>query len=169
MSAIAAITSGLGIVMTGGDLADIYKKTAKDIMEIFGSSLNEFSDKLKVPAGLLKIKQCTYLFIGKDTMNLHFVFVDVPGQDTIIYNDLSVHGNLNLQSIIYELRMKVGEALWAFSCPLNLNITDLEKHIQAIVEQYVQIISESQNKPDSKISDEAISLPEIAYGIEKFR
>ncbi len=58
---------------------------------------------------------------------------------------------------------------WAFSSALNTSPGELDEHIESIVRQYVATVLQTQRKPDGKISDEAVSFPEIASGLEKFR
>jgi hypothetical protein len=48
-------------------------------------------------------------------------------------------------------------------------LPELEEYIQSIVQQYVNTVLQSQQKPNKNISSEAVSMPEIASGLEKFR
>lgn len=168
MSVIQFLTSG-GMSSLGGDLPDSERKTANEIVKSFGAKVRQYALTLQVPASLLKVQQCTFLLVTKDTASLHFVFVDSRSGNNISYRDLSVHGRLELQSIVHQVRIEVGDVAWAFSCPLNVPASDLEEHIQNIVQQYVNTVLESQRRPDKKISEEAVSMPEIASGLEKFR
>jgi len=168
VSAIKFITSG-GMASIGGDLAENEQKAANEIVKSFGEKVRRYALALQVPAALLKVQQCTFLFVARDTANLHFVFADAPGGTSIKYRDLSANGRLDLQSIVHQVRIEVGEVAWAFSTPLNASAAELDSYIQNIVQQYVNTTIQSQHKPDGKISGEAISLPEIASGVEKFR
>lgn len=168
MSAIQFLTSG-GFSNIGGDIPEDDRKTPNEIVKIFGQKIKKYALTLQVPASQLKVQQCTFLFIGKDSSNLHFVFADAPGNNSIIYRDFSASGRIELQSLVHQIRIEIGDVVWAFSSPINASPTELEEHIQKIVEQYVNTVLESQHKPDKKISQEAVSSPEIASGLEKFR
>ncbi len=57
----------------------------------------------------------------------------------------------------------------AFSYPLNIPAPDLDDYIQNNVVQYVNSVLQAQKKPEKVISEQAISTPEIASGLEKFQ
>ena len=168
MSAIQFLTSG-GMANIGGDLSEKEQKAANEIVKIFGRKVKQYGMTLQVPAALLKVQQCTFLLIAKDNMSLHFIFADVAGGNSINYRDLSIHGKLELQSLIHQVRIEVGEVIWAFSCRLGISSTELEDYIDKIVKEYVYSVLESQHRPNKKISDAAMSTPEIASGLERFR
>lgn len=168
MSAIQFITSG-GMANIGGDLTDNDQKAANDIVKSFGEKVRSYALALQVPASLLKVQQCTFLFVAKDTASFHFVFADAPGGTRLNYRNLSSEGRLELQSIVHQVRLEIGDVVWAFSSPLNTPAKELDEYIQSIVKEYVNTVLQTKRKPDGKISDEALSLPEIASGLEKFR
>ena len=168
MSAIQFVTSG-GMASIGGDLPENERKSANEIVKSFGEKVRKYALALQVPASLLKVQQCTFLFVAKDTASFHFVFADAPGGNSLNYRNLSDHGRLELQSLVHQVRIEVGEVAWAFSCPLNVALPELEDYIQTIVQQYVNSVLQSQQKPSKNISSEAVSMPEIASGLEKFR
>ena len=168
MSAIQFITSG-GVASIGGDLSEGEQKAANEIVKSFGEKVRKYALALQVPASILKVQQCTFLFVAKDTASFHFVFADAPGGNSLNYRNLSAHGRLELQNLVYQVRIEVGEVAWAFSCPLNVALSELEERIQTIVQQYVNTALQSQQKPSKSISSEAVSMPEIASGLEKFR
>lgn len=168
MSVIQFLTSG-GMASTSGDLPDSERKEVDNIVKTFGDKVRKYALSLQVPASLLSIQQCTFLFIGKDTSNLHFVFANGPGGTSIKYRDLTSHGRLELQNLVHQVRIEVGDVIWAFSYPLNFPTSDLDDYIQNIVIQYVNTVLEAQKKPEKVISEQAISTPEIASGREKFR
>ncbi|NTW99710.1 MAG: nucleotide-binding protein [Geobacteraceae bacterium] len=153
----------------GGDLPEHEQKSANEIIKSFGEKVRKYALALQVPASLLKVQQCTFLFVAKDTASFHFVFADAPGSNSLNYRNLSAQGRLELQSLVHQVRIEVGEVAWAFSCPLNVALPDLEDYIQTIVQQYVNSVLQSQRKPSKNISSEAVSMPEIASGLEKFR
>ncbi len=168
MSVIQFLTSG-GMASTGGDLTESEQKQINNIVKIFGESVKRYAMSLQVPASLLSVRQCTYLFIGKDTSSYHLVFAITPGQTTINYRDLTSHGRLELQSLVHQVRIEIGDVAWAFSYPLNIPASDLDDYIQKIVMQYVNTVLQAQKKPEKVISEQAISAPEIASGLEKFQ
>jgi hypothetical protein len=168
MSAIQFLISG-GMASIGGDLPDEERKTINEVIKNFGKKVKDYAISLQVPASVLKVQQCTYLFIGKDTSHYHIVFADGPGSTSLNYRDFTSRGRLELQSIVHQVRIEVGEVAWAFSYPLNLPPTELDNYIQNIVVQYVNTVLQFQQKPKKEISDEAISNPEIASGLEKFK
>lgn len=153
----------------GGDLPEDERKTANEIVKSFGEKVRVYAVMLQVPASLLKVQQSTFLFVAKDTASFHFVFADAPGSNSLNYRNLSVNGRIELQSLVHQVRIEVGEVTWAFSCPLNVPPPELDGYIQSIVQQYVNTVLQSQQKPSKNISSEAVSTPEIASGIEKFR
>ena len=168
MSAIAFLTSG-GMASVGGDLPDADQNVAREIVKSFGEKVRQYGLKLQVPASLLSVQQSNFLFVGKDVGHFHFVFANASGQTSINYRDLSSHGRLELQSLVHQVRLEVGDVTWGFSTPANATASDQDSYIQSLVEQYVNTTLETQRKPDKKISDEAVSFPEIATGLEKFR
>lgn len=168
MSAIQFITSG-GMASIGGDLSDNERKSANEIVKSFGEKVRKYAIALQVPASLLRVQKCTFLFVAKDTASFHFVFADAPGGNSLNYRDLSANGRLELQSIVHQVRIEIGEVAWAFSCSINVVLPELEDYLQTIVHQYVNSVLQSQQKPSKNISSEALSMPEIASGLEKFR
>lgn len=168
MSVIKFLTSG-GMASIGGDLPESEQKGINNIVKTFGERVKKYAISLQVPASLLSVQQCTYLFIGKDTSSYHLVFANTPGGTSINYRDLTSHGRLELQSLVHQVRIEVGDVAWAFSYPLNIPASDLDDYIQNIVTQYVNTVLQVQKKPEKVISEQAISTPEIASGLEKFQ
>jgi hypothetical protein len=168
VSAIQFLSQG-GMASIGGDLTESDRKIANEIVKSFGAKVKRYALALQVPATLLKVQQCTFLIVAKDTASLHFVFAEAPGGTAINYRDFSPNGRLDLQTIVHQVRIEIGEVAWAFSTPLNTSNQELEDYIQQIVEQYVNTTLQTQNKPGKRISEEAVSSPEIASGLEKFR
>lgn len=168
MSAITFLTSG-GMANIGGDLAQADQQIANDIVKSFGEKVRHYGLRLQVPASLLGVQQSSFLFVGKDLAHFHFVFANGSGGTSINYRDLSSNGRLDLQSIVHQVRLEVGDVTWGFSTPANTRAADQDAYLQSLAEQYVNTTLESQHKPDKRISDEAVSFPEIATGLEKFR
>ena len=168
MSAIQFLTSG-GMASIGGDLPEDERKKINEVIKNFGEKVRKYAISLQVPASLLSVQQCTFLFVGKDTSSYHIVFANAPGGTSINYRDLTQHGRLELQSIVHQVRIEVGDVAWAFSYPQTLPQKELDEYIQRIVVQYVNTMLQTQQKPEKTISEQAVSTPEIASGIEKFR
>lgn len=162
------LTSG-GMASIGGDLPEADKEAANEIVKAFGEKVRRYSRLLQVAASLLKVQQCNFLLVAKDTASLHFVFAEAPGGTSINYRDLSTNGRIELQSTVHQVGIDVGDVAWAFSISLNASAAELDTYIQNIVQQYVETTLQNQQKPDKKISGEAVSIPEIASGLEKFR
>jgi hypothetical protein len=168
MSAIQFLITG-GMANIGGDLPEEEHKHINEVIKSFGEKVRKYALSLQVPASLLSAQQCTFLFIGKDTSNYHIVFANAPGGTRINYRNPTQHGRLELQTIVHQVRIEVGDVVWAFSYPHNLPEKDLDEYIQRIVEQYVNTVLQAQQKPEKTISEQAVSTPEIASGIEKFK
>jgi hypothetical protein len=129
MSAIQFLTSG-GMASIGGDLRESVQKSANEIVKVFGERVRKYAVVLKVPASLLKVQPCTFLFVAKDTSRLHFIFADALGCNSINYRNLFSYGRFGLQSIVHLVRIEVGDVALAFSCLLNVPISELEEYIQ---------------------------------------
>jgi hypothetical protein len=167
VSAIQFLTSG-GMASIGGDLPEEERKNTNAVIKSFGEKVRKYAIDLQVPASLLSVQQCGFLLISKDTNNYHAVFANVAGT-TINYRDFTSFGRLDLKSLTHQVRIEIGDVVWAFSFPLNVSAEKLDDHIQSIVVQYVNTVLQSQKKPEKVISEEAASTPEIASGLEKFR
>lgn len=153
----------------GGDLPEDERKKVNEAIKHFGEKVKKYAISLQVPASLLSVQQCTFLFIGKDTSSYHIVFANAPGGTSINYRDLTQYGRLDLQSIVHQVRIEVGDVAWAFSYLQTLPEKDLDEYIQRIVVQYVNAVLQAQKKPEKTISEQALSTPEIGSGVEKFR
>lgn len=168
MSAIQFLTSG-GMASVGGDIPESERKTANEIVKSFGEKVRKYALALQVPASQLSVQQSTFLLVAKDTAHIHFVFANASGGNSINYRNLASYGRLELQSIVHQIQLEFGDVTWAFSTPLKLSATELDDYIQSIVHQYVNSVLQSQEKLNKKISNEAVSMPEIASGLERFR
>ncbi|MBU1683637.1 hypothetical protein KJ742_06885 [Patescibacteria group bacterium] len=152
----------------GSDLPKEEQNAVNAVIRLFGEKVRKYAITLQVPASLLSIQQCGFLLIGKDVNNYNAVFANVA-ETTINYRDFTSFGRLDLKSLAHQVRIEVGDVVWAFSFPVNVAADKLDDYIQSIVVQYVNTVLQSQKKPEKTISEEAASTPEIASGIEKFR
>jgi hypothetical protein len=167
MSAIEFIMSG-GTASTGGDLPDDEQKLCNDFIKKFGDKVAKLGRSYQIPASQLSIFKMNFLFIGKDTSDYHFVFVDKAGGNQINYKDLSGFGKVSTDQLIHQIRIEVGEVHWATSIPISTISNIADDKIEELANQYVKAILESMKQKTDKISDDAITIPEIAKEIEAF-
>jgi nucleoside 2-deoxyribosyltransferase len=169
MAAIEFIMNG-GMASTGGDLPDNEQNQCNDLIKKYGTKVKEQGRKYLIPASELSIFRMNYLFIGKDQFNYHFVFVDKPGANTIMYRDLTKHGIIPIQSLIHQLKIEIGEVHWALTIP-TANINEItEEKIEEYAKQYIEAVLQAVKKQaTAKISDQAISVPELGKYIEAFK
>lgn len=167
MSAIEYLMNG-GMALTNSELPDNEQILCNEFIKKFGSNLSKLGRNFQMPASQLSIYKMNFLFIGKDTSNFHFLFVDKSGGNQINYKDLSSFGKVSIDQLIHQIRIEFGEVHWAFSIPITqiTNIADAE--IEELANQYVQAILEAMKQKTEKISDDAITIPEIAKEIEAF-
>lgn len=168
MSVIQFIMHG-GMASIGGDLSQSEQEFANEVVKKFAEKVKNYALSLQVPASFIKVQKCNFLFSAKDTTNIFFVFADSPGGTSLNYRNLSNMGRIEIQSLVHQVNIEVGDVVWAFSCPLNVTLSDLEGRIEQISHEYVNSVLQSQSKEDKGISNEAMSTPEIASGLEKFR
>lgn len=170
MSVLDFLYSG-GMASIGGDLSEEEQKHTNEIVKLFAKKLREYARTLQIPASNIKINKCSFLFVAKDDFSYHFVFADKPGGDNnLVYRNLSEYRQLELQSIVHQVRIDVGDVVWAFSCPVSLSGEELDIYINKLSVEYIQSeIQSSKDNNDGRISEEAMNVPEIASGLEKFR
>lgn len=168
MSAIQFLTSG-GMASTCEKLSVDNIKIANEIVKKFGEKVKIIGLSLKIPASFLKVRQSTFLLIGKDVSDYYFVFADSPGGTFINYQDFTAYNNINLQILVSQVKLEIGEVSWSFSCPVNVSSDNIDNYINEIAVKYMDFVRFSQKNQNQKISEEAISLPEIAPGVKKFR
>ena len=168
MSILQSLTMG-GVRSVTGDLSEPYRKKADTVVRKFAEGIQRYGLQHQVKAARLKIQQCNYLFVAKDSINLHFIFVDLPGQNTFNYRDFSSNGKLNLQSITSQIEEKLGNPIFAFSCLLESADNELDEYANKIANEYVISVVQSQNIYDEKARKGALHPPEITTGIEKFK
>jgi len=136
MSVLEFITSG-GMASIGGDLPENERNLANTVIKQFAEKVAKEARALQVPASLLKVRQCTFLFVGKDINNYHIVFADAPGDNKLNYRDLSAHGRIELQAIVHQVRIEIGDVVWAFTVPQRIPDEELSRYLDNIVAQYV--------------------------------
>lgn len=167
MSAIQFLISG-GMANLGGDLPQEQREKANKIIKDFALNVKKSGLAYQIPAVFLNVQQCGFLLVGKDTENFHFVFAMESGTQ-ILYRDFSNEGRLELRSLVHGVRLQIGEPIWAFSCPLNTPEDALKESINNAAIEYINTVLESYRNKSKQVSPEALSMPDIASGLEKFR
>ncbi len=167
MSAIEFIMNG-GMASTGGDLSDNEQQLCNHFVKKFGKNLAKLGRSYQIPASQLAIFKMNFLFIGKDTSDYHFVFVDKTGGNQINYKNLTGFGKVSTEQLIHQIRIEVGEVHWATSIPVTTVSKISDDKIEELASQYVKAILEAMKQKTEKISDDAITIPEIAKEIEAF-
>ena len=170
MSVLDYLSSG-GMASIGGDLREEEQNHANSIVRRFANALRGYARTLQIPASNIKINKCSFLFVAKDDFSYHFVFADKPGSgNNLVYRNLSEYRKLELQSIVHQVRLDVGDVVWAFSCPISISEDEINAYSNKIAIEYVQSEIQKDNTDNGgKISEEAMNAPEIASGLEKFR
>lgn len=168
MAVIDFLTSG-GMATIGGDLSNDQQKEVNSLIKQFADIVFKLGRTLQVPASVLTIKQATYLFVGKDKVNTHIIFAITAEQNQLNYRDFSKNGIIPLQALVHQIRIEIGEVVWAFSLPRYSSDEERMNIITQMSEQYVNSILQAQHKKERKPLEESIDNPEIASGIEKFR
>jgi hypothetical protein len=167
MSAIKFIMNG-GMASTGGDLPINEQKLCNEFVKKFGNNLAKLGRRYQIPASQLSIFKMNFLFIGKDNSDYHFVFVDNAGGNQINYKNLTGFGKVSTDQLIHQIRIEVGEVHWATSIPVTTVSNISDDKIEELANQYVKAILEAMKQKTEKISDDAITFPEIAKEIEAF-
>lgn len=168
MSAIEFLMHG-GMASSSGDLSKTEQKECNELAKRFGNKVKELGRRLMVPANQLSIFRMNFLFIGKDQLNYHFAFIDKPGGSSISYKDLSKYGIIPASTLIHQLKIEIGEVHWILTIPILTikNISD--EQVENYAEQYVGAVLQASKNTQSKVSDQAISVPELGKFIEAFR
>lgn len=168
MSVFDFITRG-GMANVGGDLSEADKTKINSDIKEFATMVSNIGRSLQVPASLLVIKQSSFLFVGKDIENFHIVFAKSPGMDSLNYRDLTTNGRVPLQALVHQVRIEIGDVIWAFSMPHFASEEEKKNIINDMSVQYVNSVLQSQSRPQKQPSEESINNPEIASGLEKIR
>lgn len=168
MSVLEFISHG-GMASVGGDLTQEEQSEINELVKQFGTLISNIGRSLQVPASLLTLKQATYLLAAKDSENLHLVFAKKYSGNTILYRNLKPRGRITLQAIAHQVRIEVGDVIWAFSLRQNESETERDNTLNDMAAQYVNSVLQSQLRPSKTPSEESINNPEIAAGLEKFR
>jgi len=145
MSAIEFIMNG-GMASTGGDLPDVEQKSCNEFIKKFGNSVSKIARSFHIPASQISIFKMNFLFVGKDTTNFHFVFVDKAGGNQINYKDLSNYGKISSQELIHQIRIGVGEVHWSFEVPTLTLSKITEEKVEELASQYINAILESMKQ-----------------------
>lgn len=168
MSILDYVTNG-GMARTGGDLSKDEQKKLTDLLKIFSSEIVIIAREMQIPASILKIKSSTYLFAGKDHFSYHFIFAESPDINSLNFRDLKNYGRVDLKTLTQQIRIDIGEPVWAFSLPINEIDKDASSILKSSAKQYILSLLASQKTPEKKLSNDSLSYPEIATGLEMFR
>jgi len=169
MSVLSFLSHG-GMANIGGDLSNEEREYSNKIVKNFSEVVTRYARTLQVPASEVKINRSNFLFVAKDQFSFHFVFAEKPGSgNSINYRNLSEYRQLELQSIIHQVRIEIGDVIWAFSCPESMTNEALDAYLLKISIEYINSEIQTDKSSDEKISEEAMSSPEIASGLERFR
>jgi hypothetical protein len=168
MSAIEFLMNG-GMASTGGDLTEAEQEECNEIVKRFGRKVKELGRRLMVPANQLSIFRMNFLFIGKDQLNYHFAFVDKPGGNSISYKNLAQYAIIPASMLIDQLKIEVGEVHWILSLPVLTAKSLSDEQVEGYASQYIEAVLEATKKTHDKVSDQAISVPELGKFIEAFR
>jgi hypothetical protein len=168
MSAIEFIMKG-GMASTGGDLAEHEQKECNELIKKFGNKVRDIGRQLMVPANQLSIFRMNFLFVGKDQLNYNFAFVDKAGGNSISYRNLTQHGVIPPQSLIHQLKIEIGEVHWILTIPVTRAKSISDEEIIQYSKQYVESVLQASKQSEKKVSDQAISVPELGKYIESFR
>jgi hypothetical protein len=168
MAVIDFLMSG-GMATIGGDLLEDQRKEINGLIKQFSDIVFKLGRTLQVPASVLTIRQATYLFVGKDITNTHIIFAVTAGQNQLNYRDFTQNGIIPLQALVHQVRIEIGDVVWAFSIPKYSSEEEKMKILTQMSEQYVNSVLQAQYKKEGKPLEESINNPEIASGIEKFR
>lgn len=167
MSAIEFLMNG-GSAMINGDLPDNGQTICNAFIKKFGDKIAKLGRTFQIPASQLSIFKMNFLFVGKDTFDYHFVFVDKAGGNQIDYKNLTEYGKVSTDQLVHQIRIEFGEVHWATSIPISIISTVTEEKTEELANQYVKAILEAVKHKTEKISDDAIIIPEIAKEIEAF-
>jgi hypothetical protein len=145
MSAIEYLMSG-GMASTGGDIPDAEQKNCNEFIKKFGNSVSKIARSFQIPASQISLFKMNFLFVGKDTSNFHFLFVDKAGGNQINYKDLSNYGKLSSQELIHQIRIEVGEVHWNLTVPVPTLSKITEEKVEELASQYINAILESMKQ-----------------------
>lgn len=168
MSAIEVLM-GRGMATMGGDFSQDERNVCNEFIKKFGNKVQELGKTNLIPASQITLLRMSHLLIVKDIVSYHIAFVDKPGNNLITYRDLSKMGFISVQILIQQVKLEIGEVHWVLSIPTTLIETISEEKIKEFATLYIEAILQAVKKQaDNKISDEAISIPELSKYIEAF-
>jgi hypothetical protein len=145
------------------------RKTLNEVVKSLGAKIRSEARGLQVPASALTVWRAPFLLVARDTINYHVLFANAPCGTQLNYRDLTQHGRLQLDALAHQVRVEIGDVVWGFSYAVGLPAVELEKLLQRFAKEYLESIMQVQQTSGGKLSDEAVSNPEIASGLEKFR
>lgn len=166
MSVLNFINSG-GAATIGGDLPEDQRKEINETLKLFHSKLRHFAKFAEIPASKIELYNATYLFIGWDSEQYHIVFALWPGGNNLQYLDLSSQDAAELDDLCRQVRMNIGDVVWAFSLPASLEGQQLTEFVEDQAIAHVNTCEE-RLEVAGRVTEDLVPA-EIASGLEKFR
>lgn len=166
---IIQLLSGGGMANISGDISESERNITNELVREFDHYVRKTALALQMPASILSIQQSNFLAVVKDISNYHFVFAMRPGDNQITYRNFAQEGRVELGSIVHSVTLEIGDVSWAFSIALCVNKEEKTKAVEKLAKEYVQTVLTTQNNPNQKVTEQALSQPEIASGIQKFK
>lgn len=164
MSAIEFIMKG-GMAQVGGDMPENDQHKCREFIKKFGEQIAQLGRTSKIPANHLSIFKMSFLFVGKDSLNYHFAFIDKAGGNEILYRDLSNFGQVSPEQLFHDITMNIGEVNWGFTYAIQEVSDASDEIILKLANEYITSISETMNQ---KKSDMSKTVSEISKEITIF-
>lgn len=168
MSVLTFLSSG-GMASIGGDLPEEERGPCNEVVTKLAERIRERGIAAQVPASELTLARASFLLVAKDRLNYHFVFAEAPGGTRLFYRDLADSGQLDLRTLVHQVRIEVGEVSWAFSLPIGLATSDHDELVDRLAHGYVQTTLARTGRSTSRISETALSAPELGSYLEAFQ
>lgn len=117
-----------------GDIAAL-KLVAKE----FGDELKERTKQNGIPISNAAVFAATFLIIAKDTENVFYIFANNGGTEKLLFQDLANHGSIELDDLVANVKLEVGEPILTMHYPLEILSNEKLKDdcIREAVSQYV--------------------------------
>src|SRR4051794_12866856 len=98
MSALDYLVNGT-FAMTYGDaqVDQPIRDRLKAIAKAFGIQMREVARANTIPLSAIPAWRAEYLWIGFDQAEIYFLFLDVPGNASVHFNDITGAGHVGIQ------------------------------------------------------------------------